>query len=482
MEEITLPESERKSTHENEETRKIKNKISRISNKKNFCYTIFAIAVIIFCISIPTLSLTSLFVTIIFIPNRHNIQSSIGTEIFRRIKENPSLPATFNNCQFTIENFTTCDFPLDWHPCGHGCSTFQHATLATIDIFGIILSFVNLFSWILLKKVFVFTHFGIFIVACILTVQLYTYSIIDIVGPNYYLSRGENLGVMATAKFHQDRVQSFVIAIYISNFIWFLWLLFSLFNIFLCVIFPTMLIGNQKRRIKRIIPWMEISSTFICIIIVQIATTLNSNKYEFYPFSDTIITSHNEIIDSTHAFTLLHFIGVLTLALLIPCLIQMDSFKAILKGESTTTLSTLEKRFIIFLLVLMPCVMMSHSINIWFSYVFEEWTRNVYDTMICQNLASLSTTQMTSGENIYESDWTEICQDSDKYDTIFPSAIFIMTAVFKRLIIFVGLLVTMPNGFFFNLKDNIKICTSKKSKKVFQATQRWIIIENTHRV
>ena len=411
--------------------------------------------------------MTSILITIISKPKQEFNNITISSFIHQKTQENLEISAYISYCPWKISENKICDFPIDWHPCGKKCSNIQYVVTVLIDACCIVVGIISISSWVISEDIISFNQFGIFIIVCLLIIQTFTFSIMDFAGAKNILAKGEDLGIMEASSLNQVNVKILVVSLYIQVMMWFTWIIFSLINILLKVIFPMKFANKRNRRIKSWIAMGEISVSISCSFIVILNTVFSSNKFEFYPFSESIISKHEILTSSSFIFIILYFVIAFTTAICVPCVIRIYNIQAKDLSMSIQELKFIEKKLVIFAFILTPYIIANHWLSIWFSYTIEDWTTSVHENLLCKQLfTSIHPPDKTVGDLVYGVNWNngELCKSIRSYEELYPSVLFIFAIISKRQMVLIGFLLTLPSGVLKGIKQGIKRYRKVKRK------------------
>ena len=446
--------------------KKLKKKHSRVSVRIKIYFNLFLIPILLITVSLIAFIMTSVFITIISKPKQEFNNSTISSYIHQKSKEDLEISAYISYCPWKISENKICDFPIDWHPCGKKCSNIQYIASVLIDVCCIVIGVISISSWVISESITSFNQFGIFIIVCLLIMQTFTFSIMDFAGAKNILAIGEDLGIMEASSLNQVIVKILVVIIYIQVMMCFMWIIFSLINILLKVIFPMKFANRRNRKIKRLIAVGEIFVSICCCIIMLLIASVTSIKFEYYPFSESIISKHELLTDSSFVSMIIYFVIAFTTAILIPCALRIYNIQAKDLSKPIRKLKLVEKKLITFALILTPYIIVNHWLSIWFSYTIEYWTTSVHDNLLCkQMLTPVYPPDRTVGDLVYGVDWNEgeICRSIRSYEELYPSVLFLFAVINKRQMVLIGFLLTLPSGVVKKIKQRIR-GTCRKNK------------------
>ena len=438
----------------------------RISVRIKIYFNLFLIPMLLLTVCFIAFVMTSVFITIISKPKQEFDNTTISSYIHQKSKENLEISGYISYCPWRISENKICDFPIDWHPCGVKCSNIQFILSVLIDTCCIALSVISITSWVITGNIISFNQFGIFIIVCLLIIQTFTFSIMDFAGAKNILAVGEDLGIMEASSLNQVIIKILVVLIYIQTMLLFIWIIFSLVNILLKVIFSMKFANKRNRKIKRFIAMGEIFISICCCIIVLLNAAVTSNKFEYYPFSESIISKHELMTNSSFVFMILYFVIAFTIAIFTPCVLRIYNIQAKDLSKPIRKLKLVEKQLIIFAFILTPYIMVNHWLSIWFSYVIEDWTTRVHDNLLCKQMfTSIYPPNKTVGDLVYGVSWNngEVCRSIRSYEELYPSVLFVFAVINKRQMLLISFLLTLPSGVVNSIKQRIR-CWKVKHK------------------
>ena len=346
-----------------------------------------------------------------------------------------------------------CMYPCGtFHSCGPKCVLAERVIFPILSVCGILLSLVNIISWPFVGSLKSFTHIGIFFVICIVAVTVIQLAIPGIPGASVFFCNNQVITVSEVNSRFSLRINIYGGLYDYINLLTLCWLFFSIFNIFLVLLIPLKL--QDKTKVKVFIILVE-----ICLSILPLFSII-------IPFTDGKLYRYNNYIGSAmlpfgaYIFFLQFVPSVLIISAIFSiaiCIITRLHLAKISMTKFSTTLpilTSLEKRFIIFSIIMVVYLIYVFCNSIWLAFIAESIKYRLETHLMCISLLSRTISFESSKDNFILGDllmppiWNSTICDGLMFtqEDLYPGVLDIINHTISRSFWLPTFLLTMPDG------------------------------------
>ena len=339
-----------------------------------------------------------------------------------------------------------------FHSCGPTCLKAERVIFAILSICGILLSLVNIISWPFVGSLKSFTQIGIFFVICTAATMVSQLAIPGILGVSLFFCNNEYITVEEVNLRFSIRINIYGGSYDYINLLTLSWLFFSIFNISLMLFFPLKL--QDKNKIK------------VAIILVEICLSVLPLVFILVPFTDGKRYSYNNDFGSAilpyPVYTLfLQFLPcvliisvIFSIAICIITHLHLTKISMTKYAISLPKLTSLEKRFIIFSILMVVYLIYVFCNSVWSSFVAGLIKSRLKEHLMCISLLSRTISLESSLDNCILGDilmpqsWNSTICDETSFtqEDLYPGFLDIINHTILRSLWLPTFLLTMPDG------------------------------------